>query len=65
MASQEPERKAPDDGDGGWLRPKEVGIFKKGDPEQVMKEAQHQAEFAAEMAPIRELHEAEKVAGDA
>jgi hypothetical protein len=29
---QEPERKAPDDGDGGWLRPKEVGVFKHVDP---------------------------------
>jgi hypothetical protein len=27
-----PPRKAPDDGVGGWLRPKEVGLFK--DPEQ-------------------------------
>jgi hypothetical protein len=31
----------------------------------VRREAQHQAEFAAEMTPSRELHEAEKVAGDA
>jgi hypothetical protein len=23
-----PPRKEPDDGDGGWLRPKEVGLFK-------------------------------------
>jgi hypothetical protein len=61
-----PPRKKPDDGDGdgGWLRPKEVGLFIK-DPEQVRREAQHQAKFAAEMAPSRELHEAEKVAGDA
>jgi hypothetical protein len=24
-----PPRKEPDDGDGGWLRPKEVGLFKE------------------------------------
>jgi hypothetical protein len=34
-----PPRKKPDDGDGGWLRPKEVGLFKHMDPEQVMREA--------------------------
>jgi hypothetical protein len=27
-----PERKAADDGDGGWLPPKEVGLFKNVDP---------------------------------
>jgi hypothetical protein len=31
-------------------------MFKK-DPEQVRREAQHQAEFAAEMTPSRQLHE--------
>ena len=46
-----PPRKKPDDGDD-WLRPKEVGMFK--DPEQARREAQHQAEFAAEMTPSRE-----------
>jgi hypothetical protein len=35
-----PPRKKPDDGDGGWLRPKEVGLFKHMDPQQVMREAQ-------------------------
>ena len=34
-----PPRKKPDDGDGGWLRPKEVGLFKK-DPERQSKEAE-------------------------
>ena len=54
---QEPERKAPDDGVGGWLRPKEVGLFKEKDPEQVMREAQHQAKFDAAMSAGRQLHE--------
>jgi hypothetical protein len=31
---KEPERKAPDDGNGGWVRPREVGLFKNVDPEQ-------------------------------
>jgi hypothetical protein len=31
----------------------------------VRREAQHQARFKADMEPSRELHEAEKVAGDA
>jgi hypothetical protein len=48
-----PPRKEPDDGDGGWLRPKEMGLFKHVDP---VYGAQHQAKFAAEMAPIRQLH---------
>jgi hypothetical protein len=40
-------------------------FLEQKDPEQVRREAQHKAKFAAEMAPSRELHEAEKVAGDA
>jgi hypothetical protein len=28
-AGEAPPRKKPDDGDGGWLRPKEVGLFKE------------------------------------
>jgi hypothetical protein len=35
------------------------------DPEQVMREAEEEARFKADMEPSRELHEAEKVAGDA
>jgi hypothetical protein len=57
-----PPRKEPDDGDGGWLRPKEVGLFKHVDP---VYGEQHRAKFEATMAAGRELHEAEKVAGDA
>jgi hypothetical protein len=52
---QEPERKAPDDGGGGWLRPKEMGLFK--DPEQVRRGAEEEARFKADMEPSRELHE--------
>jgi hypothetical protein len=59
-----PPSKKPDDGDGGWLRPKEVGMFKK-DPEQVMREAEEEARFKADMEPSRELHEAEHLAKDA
>jgi hypothetical protein len=59
-----PPRRASDDGDGGWLRPKEVGLFKK-DPEQVRREAQHEAAFEATMAPGRLLHEAGKSTEDA
>jgi hypothetical protein len=44
---------------------KRLGFAKQKDTELVRREAQHQAEFAAKMAPIRKLHEAEKVAGDA
>jgi hypothetical protein len=36
-----PPRKEPADGDGGWLRLREVGIFKG--TEQMEREAQHQA----------------------
>jgi hypothetical protein len=60
-----PPRKKPDDGDGGWLRPKEVGLFKHVDPEQVMREAQHQAKFDAAMSAGRQLHEEELLAKDA
>jgi hypothetical protein len=59
-----PPRKASDDGDGGWLRPKEVGLYKK-DPEQVRREAQHEAAFEAAMGPGRQLHEEGFVAKDA
>jgi hypothetical protein len=59
-----PPRKKPDDGDGGWLRPKEVGMFKK-DPEQVRREAQHQAAFEAKMETDRQLHEQGHLAKDA
>jgi hypothetical protein len=45
-----PPRRASDDGDGGWLRPKEV---------------QHEAAFEATMAPGRLLHEAGKSTEDA
>jgi hypothetical protein len=44
---------------------KRFGFANQKDPEQVRREAQHQAEFEATMEPSRELHEAEKVAGDA
>jgi hypothetical protein len=40
-------------------------FLEQKDPEQVRREAQHQAEFEATMEPSRELHEAEKVAKDA
>jgi hypothetical protein len=40
---------------------KRFGFANQKNPQQ----AQHQAELAAKMAPIRDLHEAEKVAGDA
>jgi hypothetical protein len=40
---------------------KRLGFANQKDP----GEAQHQARFKADMAPSRELHEAEKVAGDA
>jgi hypothetical protein len=49
-----PERKAPDDDDGGWLPPKEVGLFKHVDPVYV---DQHQAAFAAAMGPGRQTLE--------
>jgi hypothetical protein len=60
-----PPRKKPDDGNGGWVRPEEVGLFKHVDPEEVRREAQHQAEFAAEMEPSRQLHEEGHLARDA
>jgi hypothetical protein len=60
-----PERKAPGDGNGGWVRPTEVGLFKNVDPEQVRRDAQNEAAFEAAMGPGRELHEKEKVAEDA
>jgi hypothetical protein len=60
-----PPRKALDDGVGGWLRPKEVGLFKEKDPEQVMREAQHQANFEAAMEPSRQLHKEGHLAKDA
>jgi hypothetical protein len=44
---------------------KEVGLFKKKDPEQVKREEQHQAAFKATMEASRELHEKGKVAEDA
>jgi hypothetical protein len=57
-----PPRKKPDDGDGGWLRPKEVGMFKHVDP---VYGVQHQAKFAAEMSVGRQLHEEGLLAKDA
>jgi hypothetical protein len=60
---KEPEqRKAPDDDNGSWVRPKEVGLFKHVDP---VYGEQHQAAFKAAMAAGRELHEKGKVAEDA
>jgi hypothetical protein len=59
-----PPRKEPDDGDGGWLRPKEVGMFKK-DPEQVRREAEEEAAFEAKMSAGRQLHEEGHLAKDA
>jgi hypothetical protein len=53
-AGEAPPRKKPDDGDGGWLRPKEVGMFKHVDP---VYGAQHQAKFAADMSAGRLEHE--------
>jgi hypothetical protein len=50
-----PPRKEPDDGDGGWLRPKEMGLFK--DPEQVMREAHRAEAFEAKMEASRQLLE--------
>jgi hypothetical protein len=44
---------------------KAYAFLERKDPEQVMREAEEEAKFAAEMAPSREIHEAEKVAGDA
>ena len=64
-AGEAPPRKESDDGNGGWVRPEEVGLFKHVDPEEVRREAQHQAEFAAEMEPSRQLHEEGHLARDA
>jgi hypothetical protein len=44
---------------------KRFGFANQKDPEQVRREAQEEARFKADMAPSRELHEEEKVAGDA
>ena len=52
-----PPRKESDDGNGGWVRPKEVGLFKHVDPEEVRREAEREAAFEARMEPSRELHE--------
>jgi hypothetical protein len=49
---KEPERKAPDDDNGGWVRPKEVGLFKHVDP---VYGEQHQSAFKATMTAGREL----------
>jgi hypothetical protein len=64
-AREAPPRKESDDGNGDWVRPKEVGLFKHVDPEEVRREAQHLAEFAAEMTPSRQLHEEGHLARDA
>jgi hypothetical protein len=57
-----PPRKAPDDGVGGWLRPKEVGLSKHVDP---VYGVQHQANFEAAMEPSRQLHKEGYLAKDA
>jgi hypothetical protein len=44
---------------------KAYAFLEQKDPEQVMREAQHQAEFAAEIAPSRQLHKEEHLAKDA
>jgi hypothetical protein len=44
---------------------KRLGFAEQKDPEQVRREAQHQAEFAAEMTPSRQLHEEGHLAKDA
>jgi hypothetical protein len=41
------------------------GFLNRKDPEELRTEAQRKAAFEAVMAPGRQLHEAEKVAGDA
>jgi hypothetical protein len=51
----------PDDGDGGWLRPKEVGLFKHVDPVYLKT----WPKFAAEMSPSRQLHKEGHLAKDA
>jgi hypothetical protein len=33
-----PPRKKPDDGNGGWVRPKEVGLFKEAPPSDSVSE---------------------------
>jgi hypothetical protein len=43
---QAPERKAPDDGVGGWQRPKEVGIFKEKNKKKRTKEEEEAAKEA-------------------
>ena len=55
-----PPRKEPDDGDGSWLRPKEVDLFKDN-----TWNAGGEAAFEAVMGPGRELHEEGRVAKDA
>jgi hypothetical protein len=49
-----PPRKESDDGNGGWVRPEEVGLFRHVDP---VYGAQHQAKFAADMSTVRLEHE--------
>jgi hypothetical protein len=44
MARRRRASKEPDDGDGGWLRPREMGLFKDVDP---VYGEQHQAAHAA------------------
>jgi hypothetical protein len=54
-------RKEPDDGNGGWLRPKEVGLYKKEDTWKLGGEAA----FEAYMEPSRQLHKEGHLAKDA
>jgi hypothetical protein len=50
---KEPERKTPDDDNGGWVRPKEVDLFKNVDP---VYGEQHQAAFKVAKRADRVLH---------
>jgi hypothetical protein len=56
-----PPRKESDDGNGGWVRPKEVGLFKHVDPEEVRRETHElfhgKLELIEELALIKQLEQ--------